>query len=111
MQTNKEVDSEIPMHYLVFTASQVMQRIQLTDTRPKILEKTVGLRANGVLVAQMSEESEMYGPIARVTVEGDKMIVQGSVDEVLIYKRITDSTIIEDVELNVDYRPVEKSVR
>jgi len=53
----------------------------------------------------------MYGPIARVTVEGNKMIVQGSVDEVLIYKRITDSTIIEDVELNVAYLPVEKSVR
>ena len=108
MQTNKEVDSEIPMHYLVFTASRVMQQIQLTDTGPKILEKTVGLRKNGVLVAQMSVESEMYGPIARVTVEGDKMIVQGSVDEVLIYDRISPSIDIEALALKIEYLPVQK---
>ena len=108
MQTNKEVDSAIPMHYLVFTASRVMQRIQLTDTGPKILEKTVGLRKNGVLVAQMSVESEMYGPIARVTIAGDKMIVQGSVDEVLIYERCSLSTEIKKLELTQEYLRVEK---
>ncbi len=108
MQTNKEVDSAIPMHYLVFTASRVMQRIQLTDTGPKILEKTVGLRKNGVLVAQMSVESEMYGPIARVTVEGDRMVVQGAIDEVLIYDRISPSTDIEALALKVEYLPVQK---
>lgn len=111
MQTDKDVDSEIPMHYLVFTASRVMQRIQPTDTGPKILEKTVGLRKNGVLVAQMSEESEMYGPIARVTVEGDKMTVQGSMDEILIYDRISPSTDIEALALEKEYLPVQKLER
>jgi hypothetical protein len=43
-----------------------------------------------------------------VTVEGNKMIVQGSVDEVLIYERCSLSTEIKELELTQEYLRVEK---
>jgi hypothetical protein len=36
------------------------------------------------------------------------MIVQGSVDEVLIYERISPSTDIEALALKIEYLPVQK---
>jgi len=107
VQTSKEYDKEIPTHYLVFTTSGMMQRIKISDDGPRIQERTVGLRENGVLVAQMSEESEMFAPIARVRVEEGKMIVQGAVDEILIYERISSSTDIESLDLKGENLPVQ----
>jgi hypothetical protein len=108
VQTKKEVNRKIPTHYLVFTESQTMRRIEPSDGEAKIVEKEVGLREDGVLVAQFSEVSEMYGPIARVRFESDRMIVQGAVDEIVIYDRISRSSDMADMDLKKEFLPVKK---